>query len=207
MRKKLATVTAHSEFTLSSRWPKWSQPAVTEPWPGPWLSCDLAVTEPWALWLSCDWAVTELWPLGLGAVTTVLTVSSRSPFIFSWVTPFWACLHHNHPFKLGLTNLDQKCKMPWLRSLLFCRAIDRGLQGQIWLKKSYFQALPLLEIHNHHITTRGPWVPRLFHGPDCFMVSILQMTYIPRLFHGTSCFTVSAYCAYIDLGSRGYFGD
>ena len=86
---------------MRSRWPKWSQPAVTEPW----LSCDLgrdwatpshdwaviAVTE---LWLSCDLVVTELWPslavtepwsLGPGAVTTVVTVSSRWPFIFSWV--------------------------------------------------------------------------------------------------------------------------
>ena len=60
MRKKLATVTAHRELTVSSRWPKWSQPAVTEPWPGPWLSCDLAVTELWPLL-----AVTEPWSLGL----------------------------------------------------------------------------------------------------------------------------------------------
>ena len=50
--KKMATVTSHCELmvssqwahrqlTVSSRWPKWSQPAVTEPW----LSCDLAVTR------------------------------------------------------------------------------------------------------------------------------------------------------------------
>ena len=91
---------AHREVTVSSRWPKWSQPAVTEPWPGSWLSCDLAVTEPWSYWrcrdwavtspwLSCDLAVTELWPrrdwavtspsrdwaviIGPGAVTTVVT--------------------------------------------------------------------------------------------------------------------------------------
>ena len=32
---------------------------------------------------------------------------------------------------------------------------------------------PLLEVHNHHITTREPWVARLLHRPDCFMVSIL----------------------------------
>ena len=36
-------------LTVSSRWPKWSQPAVTEPWPGPWLSCDLAPENP-TLW-------------------------------------------------------------------------------------------------------------------------------------------------------------
>ena len=26
---------------------------------------------------------------------------------------------HHHPFKLGPPNLDQRCKRPWLRSLLF----------------------------------------------------------------------------------------
>ena len=83
-------------LTVSSPWPKWSQPAVTEPWPGPWLSCDLAVTEPWSYWRCRDWAVTELWPrrdwavtspsrdwaviIGPGAVTTVVTVSSRWQF-------------------------------------------------------------------------------------------------------------------------------
>ena len=92
MRKKLATMTAHGELpvsspwangelTMSSRWPKWSQPAVTELRPGPWLSCDLAVTEPWSYWrcrdwavtspwLSCDLTVTELWPRRHWAVTS-----------------------------------------------------------------------------------------------------------------------------------------
>ena len=66
-----------------------------------WLSCDLAVTE---LWPSRDWAVTSPWLscdlsyhwamiIGPGAVTTVVTVSSRwahsSPWahgdnFFSW---------------------------------------------------------------------------------------------------------------------------
>ena len=35
------------------------------------------------------------------------------------------------PFKLGSPNLDQRCKRPWLRSLLFWGAIDLDLQGQI----------------------------------------------------------------------------
>ena len=62
-------------------------------------------------------------------------------------TPFW----------------DQRCKIHWLSSLLCWEATDLDLQGQIWLKKSNFLASPLLEIHNHHITTREPWVPRLLH--------------------------------------------
>ena len=109
-------------LTVSSLWPKWSQP-VTEPWPGPWLSCDLAVTEPcsywrcrdWAVtssWLSCDLAATELWPrrdwavtspsrdwaviIGPGAVTTVVTVSSP-----------WA--HGDNFFLMG-TNTFAYCR-------------------------------------------------------------------------------------------------
>ena len=35
------------------------------------------------------------------------------------------------PFQLGSPNLDQRCKRPWLRSLLFWGAIDLDLQGQI----------------------------------------------------------------------------
>ena len=88
MRKKFGhrdcSLWAHTELTMSLRWPKWSQLAVTEPWPGPWLSCDLAVTEPWSywgccdwavtlLWLSCDLAVTELWPRRDWAVTSPTT--------------------------------------------------------------------------------------------------------------------------------------
>ena len=62
---------AHRELMLSSRWQKWSQPAVTEPWPGPWFSCDLAVTEPWSYWICRDWAVTSPW-LSCDLAVTVL---------------------------------------------------------------------------------------------------------------------------------------
>ena len=39
----------------------------------------------------------------------------------------------HQPFKLGSPNLDQRCKRPWLRALLFSGAIDLDLQGQIKL--------------------------------------------------------------------------
>ena len=81
----------------------------------------------------------------------------------------------HHLFKTGSPNLDHSCKIPWLRSLLFRKAIDLDLQGKIGLKISNFLASPLLGIHNHYITTRMPWVPRLLYRPDCFMVSILFM--------------------------------
>ena len=70
---KLATVTAHRVLTVTKMVTASRDWAVTEPWTGPWLSCDLAVTEPWSCWrcsqpavtspwLSCDLTVTELWP-------------------------------------------------------------------------------------------------------------------------------------------------
>ena len=37
----------------------------------------------------------------------------------------------HHPFKLRSLNLDQRCKRPWVRSLLFCGVIYRDLQGHI----------------------------------------------------------------------------
>ena len=39
-----------------------------------------------------------------------------------------------HPLKLQSPKLDQKCKTPWLGSLLFFGFIDLDLQGQIELK-------------------------------------------------------------------------
>ena len=84
MRKKLVTVTAHGELTVSSRWVHgeltvtkmvtasrdWAVTwAVIELWPSRdwtviavielWPRRDWAVTSSW---LSCDLAVTELWP-------------------------------------------------------------------------------------------------------------------------------------------------
>ena len=83
------------------------------------------------------------------------------------------CTIIHYSFKLGSPNLDQRWKVAWLRSLLFWVAINLDLKGQIWFKKSNFLVSPLLETHNHHITTIEPWVPRLLHRPDCPMVSIL----------------------------------
>ena len=127
--------------------------------------------------------------------------------------------------KLGSPNLDQRCKTPWLRSLLFWCAINLDLEGQIWLKNPNLPHFELVRRITHHplklespnldqkykicwlrsllfwgqltvifnvkfdlksqivwfhhyrnwkyMTTREPWVPRLLHGPDCFMASIL----------------------------------
>ena len=47
------------------------------------------------------------------------------------------------PFKLEPPNLDQRCKRPWLKSLLFYGTIDIELEGQIELQ---CQNLPHFEL-------------------------------------------------------------
>ena len=80
MRKKLATVTAHRELTVSSRrihgeLTVTKMVTASRDWAVTWAVIELwlsrdrrdwAVTEPW---LSCDLAVTELWPRRDWAVT------------------------------------------------------------------------------------------------------------------------------------------
>ena len=85
-------------------------------------------------------------------------------------------------------------------------AIDHDFQGQIWFKQSNLLVSPLLEIHNHHITTTESWVPRLLHRLTVSWFRSSLHTYIPRLFHGPDCFTVSTRCTHTDLDSRVYFG-
>ena len=52
------------------------------------------------------------------------------------------CNIPHHSFKPGSSNLNQRCKIHWLRSRLFCGAIDLDLRVQIWLTKWNFQVLP-----------------------------------------------------------------
>ena len=69
------------------------------------------------------------------------------------------CLSVNHqlvraithqPFKLESPNLDQRCKRPWLRSLLFFGMIDIELQGQIELKSQNLPHFELVRAISHH---------------------------------------------------------
>ena len=67
------------------------------------------------------------------------------------------CVNHelvrvitHHPFQLGSPNLDQRCKRPWLRSLLFCGTIDRDLQGQIELQSQNLPHFELFHAITHH---------------------------------------------------------
>ena len=59
--------------------------------------------------------------------------SSRSNSTWNPHLPHFEILRTitRHPFKLGSPNVDQRCKIPWLRSVLFWEAIDLDLQGQM----------------------------------------------------------------------------
>ena len=69
------------------------------------------------------------------------------------------CLSVNHqlvravthqPFKLESPNLDQRCKRPWLRPLLFFGMIDLELQGQIELKSQNLPHFEFARAISHH---------------------------------------------------------
>ena len=102
---------AHSELTVSSRWPKWSQPAVTEPWPGPWLSRDWAVIILKMPWLSCDLAMTELWPSCDRSVTSpsrdwtmIIGPQSRDHCGHRELTLSSPWAHGDNFFLMGMSN-------------------------------------------------------------------------------------------------------
>ena len=54
------------------------------------------------------------------------------------------------PFKLGSPNLDQICKIPWLKSLLFLGAAYLDLQGQIELKSQNLPHFELVRTITHY---------------------------------------------------------
>ena len=59
-----------------------------------------------------------------------------------------------HPLKLQSPNLDQKCKTPWLRSLLFLGFIDLDLQGQIELKSQNLPHFGLASLSGRQFNTK-----------------------------------------------------
>ena len=57
------------------------------------------------------------------------------------------------PFKLGSPNLDQRCKRPWLRSLLFLGVMDLDLQGKILLQSQNLPHFELVSLSAPKVTT------------------------------------------------------
>ena len=56
----------------------------------------------------------------------------------------------HQPFKLGSLHLDQRCKRPWLRALLFCGMIDHDLQGEIELQSQNLPHFQVVHAITHH---------------------------------------------------------
>ena len=74
---------------------------------------------------------------------------SVSPSVRPSVTKFVRAIT-NYPFKLGSPNLDQRCKRPRFRSLLFCGTIDCDRQGQIELQSQNLPHFELVHAITHH---------------------------------------------------------
>ena len=66
-----------------------------------------------------------------------------------------------HPFKLGPQNVDQRCKTPWLKSILFWEVVD--LTRSNWTFNSWYPSF----LWNY--------IPRLIHGPDYFSLNLLHV--------------------------------
>ena len=147
-------------LTVSSRWPKWSQPAVTEPWPGPWLSCDLAVTEPWSYWrcrdwavtspwLSCDLAVTELWPRRDWAVART-NLTQRNTWMKRDAKKPATC--RSETFR-GENTLRCDSKWNYVTLRKWCDVVHTNVtQCNIWIKRDVTKPAAWL---NENITLRG----------------------------------------------------
>ena len=81
----------------------------------------------------------QFWPSGIvvACVCMCVRVSINHELVH-------AIIHQ--PFKLGSPNLNQRCKRPWLRSLLFCGVIDSDLQGQIELESQNLPRFGLVSL-------------------------------------------------------------
>ena len=100
-----------------------------------------------------------LFPVGAGIKVTVFTRGQYWPSgIVVACVCVYVCLSVNHelvraiihePFKLGSPNVDQRCKRPWLRSLLFCGVTDGDLQGQIELESQNLPHFWLVSCPGH----------------------------------------------------------
>ena len=89
----------------------------------------------------------QLWPSGIvvACVCLCVCVSVNHQFVRTITC---------HPLKLQSPNLDQKCKTPWLRSLLFLGFTDLDLQGQIELKSQNLPHFGLVSLSGRQVNTK-----------------------------------------------------
>ena len=87
----------------------------------------------------------QFWPSGIVVACVCVCVCVRVSVNHEFVR---AITHQ--PFKLWSPNVDQRCKRPWLRALLFCGMIDRYLKGQIELQSQNLPHFELVHAITHH---------------------------------------------------------
>ena len=92
---------------------------------------------------------TEFLPEASFGLRVLSLPASVRPSVSPSVTKFVRAITH-YPFKQGSPNWDQRCKRPWLRSLLFCGTIDCDLQGQIELQTQNLPHFELVHAITHH---------------------------------------------------------
>ena len=92
-----------------------------------------------------------VWPSGIVVACVCLSVCpSVRPSVCVCGKHLLVRAITQHPFKLGSPNLDNRCKRPWLRSLLFWGVIDLDLQGQIELQSQNLPHFELVHAITHH---------------------------------------------------------
>ena len=129
------------------------------------------ITVQWRQDMPLDWSFDNFcprpnWPSG---IVVACVCPSVSPSVRHQVCP----RDNPSPVQARITKFGPYVQKHLVMIPIVMGVIDLDLQGEIWLEKSNFLVSSLLEIYNHYITTREPWVPRLLHRLDCFMVSIL----------------------------------
>ena len=103
-------------------------------------------------------------PILASVCLSVCVYQSLVFVIKSKFTPLWACLHHNSsPVQARITKFGPKVQHNLVKipNVLGCSWPWPSRSNST--SRSNFLFSPLPEIHNHHLTTREPWVSRLLH--------------------------------------------
>ena len=83
-------------------------------------------------------------------------------------TPFWDCPHHNSsPIEAWITKFAPEVQQTSVDIPIVAMRLTVTCKVKFKVQNFRFHH------YRKYITIREPWVPRLVHGHQCFMVSIL----------------------------------
>ena len=131
------------QLTIFQHWFRW------------WLGANQATSHYLNHWW-LDWFYDIYASLGLNELTDHIIIFTRGQFWPSGIVVacvcVYVCVSVNHelvraiihqPFKLGSSNLDQRCKRPWLRALLFSGTIDLAFKVKLNFKVKIYPILSM----------------------------------------------------------------